>query len=152
FADCARRLEPDGLLSTWLPLYGLSVGDIRGILKSIRSVFPHVQVWYANPEPHENTIVIASLRPITLDPEYLASRLADEPVSRDLAEVGITSTSQLLDFFLLGDRAVAEFSEAGILSTDDHPRLEYLAPRTLTRRRSWAENFAALRLAREPID
>src|SRR5262249_47577953 len=36
--------------------------------------------------------------------------------------------------------------------TDDHPRLEYLAPRSLHRKRSWVENFAALRRAREPID
>src|SRR5262249_35334577 len=72
FLDCARRLRPGGLLSTWLPLYGLSVEDIRGILKSARAVFPHVQVWYANSEPHENTIVIASRRPIGIDPECLA--------------------------------------------------------------------------------
>jgi hypothetical protein len=72
-------------------------------------------------------------------------------VAGDLAEVEITSPVQLLDFFMLGDRAVADFSRAGRLNTDDHPRLEYLAPRTLRRRRSWAENFAALRLAREPI-
>jgi spermidine synthase len=152
FADCARRLKPGGMLSTWLPLYGLSVDDIRGILKGLRATFPHVQVWYANPEPHENTLLIASLSPIAIDPGSLARRLAEEPVARDLAEVGITSTAQLLDYFLLGDGAVDMFSRAGQLSTDDHPRLEYLAPRTLTRRRSWAENFAALRLAREPID
>jgi hypothetical protein len=58
----------------------------------------------------------------------------------------------LLDFFLLGDRAVAEFSGPGRLNTDDHPRLEFLAPRSLRRKGSWLENFAALRLAREPID
>jgi spermidine synthase len=151
FAHCARRLRPGGILSTWLPLYGMSVDDIRGILKSLQATFPHVQVWYANPEPHENTLVIASRSPITIDTACLARRLAEEPVARDLAEVGITSLTQLLDFFMLGDRAVADFSRAGRLNTDDHPRLEYLAPRTLTRKRSWAENFAALRPAREPI-
>ncbi len=152
FAHCSRRLRPGGLLSTWLPLYGQSVEDIRGILKSIQSVFPHVQVWYANSEPHENTIVIASQQPIAIDPEGLGRRLAAVPVARDLAEVGITSTVQVLDFFMLGDRAVAEFSRSGRLNTDDHPRLEFLAPRSLRRLQSWAEDFAALRLAREPIE
>jgi spermidine synthase len=152
FANCARRLRPGGMFTTWLPLYGMSVDDIRGILKSFQSVFPHVQVWYPNPEPHENTIVIASMQPITINPGLLARRLAAEPVANDLAEVNINSVIQLLDFFLLGDRAVAEFSRTGRLNTDDHPRLEFLAPRTLRRKRPWAENFAALRLAREPID
>ena len=30
FADCARRLRPGGLLSTWLPLYGQSVDERPG--------------------------------------------------------------------------------------------------------------------------
>jgi spermidine synthase len=151
-ANCSRRLRPGGLLSTWLPIYFLSVDDIRGILKSFHSVFPHVQVWYENFEPHENTIVIASLEPITIDPSLLARRMAAPGVASDLADVGIVSLVQLLDFFMLGDRAVAEFSRTGKLSTDDHPRLEFLAPRTVRRKRSFMENLTALRLAREPID
>jgi spermidine synthase len=151
-ADCARRLRPGGLLSTWLPLYGLSVDDVRGILKSFQSVFPHVQVWYENFEPQENTIIIASHQPIVIEPALLARRLAAPPVAGDLADVAIVSTTQLLDFFMLGDRAVADFSRPGRLSTDDHPQLEFLAPRSLRRKQSWMDNFAALRQAREPLD
>lgn len=152
FANCARRLRPGGIVSTWLPLYGMSVDDIRGILKSFLDVFPHVQVWYANPEPHENTLIIASREPIVIDPASLARGLAAPSVAADLGEVGISSATQILDYFLLGDRAVAEFSKTGRLNTDDHPRLEFLAPMSLRRRQSWVDNFAALRLAREPID
>ena len=148
---CSRRLRPGGLISTWLPLYGMSTDDIRGILKSFHSVFPHVQVWYANSEPHENTIVIASKQPIAIDPGALARRLAVTAITDDLAEVGIISTTQLLDYFMLGDRAVAEFARTGRLNTDDHPRLEFLAPRSLRRKQSWIDNFDAIRQAREPI-
>ena len=152
FVNCSQRLRPGGIVSTWLPLYGMGVADIRGILKSIQSVFPHVQVWYANPEPHENTIVIASSQPLGIDPAKLAQRLAESPVAADLAAVGITSALQLLDFFMLGDRAVAAFSATGRIDTDDHPRLEFLAPQSLRRKQSWIDNFAALRGAREPIE
>jgi spermidine synthase len=151
FDDCSRRLRPGGFISTWLPLYGMSTDDIRGILKSFHSVFPHVQVWYANSEPHENTIVIASKQPIAIDPGALGRRLAVTVITDDLAEVGIISTTQLLDYFMLGDRAVAEFARTGRLNTDDHPRLEFLAPRSLRRKQSWIDNFDALRQAREPI-
>ena len=151
-ASCSRRLRPGGLLSTWLPLYGMSVDDMRGILKSFHSVLPHVQLWYENFEPHENTIVIASMQPITIDPAALARRLAAAPVASDLADAGIGSTIQMLDFFMLGDHAVGDFSRTGRLNTDDHPRLEFLAPRSLRRKQSLIANFAALRVAREPID
>ena len=123
----------------------MSVADIQGILKSIQSVLPHVQIWYANLEPHENTIVIASQEPIAITPDQLDRRLSEPHVADDLAEVGIASTVQVLDFFMLGDRAVAQFSHSGRLNTDDHPRLEFLAPRSLRRRQSWVEDFAALR-------
>jgi spermidine synthase len=152
FADCARRLRPGGLMSTWLPLYGLSVDDMQGILKSLHAVFPHVQVWYPNSEPHENTILIASMQAVALDPELLTRRLAESAVAADLGEVGIVSTLQFLDFFMLGDGAVAHLSETGRLNTDNHPRLEFLAPHTLRRRQSWVENLAALLLAREPVN
>ncbi len=108
-ANCARRLKPGGLLSTWLPLYGMSVNDVRSILKTFQSVFPHVTVWYPNAEPNENTIIIASLEPIAIDPATLASRILDPAVAADLADVGLSSVFELLDFFLLGDRAVAAF-------------------------------------------
>jgi hypothetical protein len=130
----------------------LSVVDIQGILKSLQSVFPHVEVWYANSEPHENTIVIASKSPFLINPGVLGGRLAEPRVADDLAAVGITSVNQLLDFFMLGDRAVADFARPGKLNTDDHPRLEFLAPQTLQRKQSWIDNFASLRLAREPIE
>ncbi len=152
FEHCSRRLRPGGILSTWLPLYGLSVTDIQGILKSLQSVFPHVQVWYANFEPHENTLILASMTPFAIDPTELDRRLSAAAIAADLAEVGIVSTTQLLDFFLLGDRAVKAFSRSGRLNTDDHPLLEFLAPRTMRRKQPWVENFAALRLAREPLD
>jgi spermidine synthase len=151
FAACARRLRPGGLFSTWLPLYGLSVEDVRGILKSFLAVFPHVQVWYANLEPHENTIIIASLQPIAIDPEALAGRLAVPAVADDLAAAGITEAVQVLDFLIMGEQAASRFSRHGRLNTDDHPMLEFLAPRSLKRKQSWIENFAALRTAREPV-
>lgn len=152
FALCARRLRPGGLFSTWLPLYGLSVDDVRGILKSLNAVFPHVQVWYPNSEPNENTVVIASLDPIAVDYPRVCRTLAEPKVAADLAEVGVISPAQFLDFFLLGERAAAAFARPGRLNTDDHPRLEFLAPRSLRRMRSWSEDFDALRRAREPID
>jgi spermidine synthase len=152
FANCSRRLGPGGIVSTWLPLYGLSVDDIRDILKSMQSVFPHVQVWYANFAPHENTIVIASRQPLAVVPAVLAQRLAEPAIAADLADVGISSATELLDFFMLGDRAVSQFTRTARLNTDDHPRLEFHAPQCLRRKQSWVDNFAALRRTREPID
>jgi hypothetical protein len=42
---CAERLQPGGIVSTWLALYGLPTEDVRTILASFRAVFPLVQLW-----------------------------------------------------------------------------------------------------------
>ena len=151
FALCARRLNPGGLVSSWLPLYGMSVDDLRSILKSFQSVFPHVQIWYPNAETNENTIIIGSPTPIEVDWMRLTSRLADPPVAADLAEVEIRGPFALLDFFLMGDGEVAAFSATGRLNTDDRPSLEFLAPRTIHRQIAWLANFQALRAARGSV-
>ena len=152
-ANCSRRLRPGGLLSTWLPLYGLSVDDMRGILKSFQSVFPHVQVWYENFEPHENTIVIAS-HAADRDRSGLAWPPAGRRARRHRSgrRGNQSRRSSCSTSSCSATDAVAEFSRTGRLNTDDHPRLEFLAPRSLRRKQSLMENFAALRLAREPID
>jgi spermidine synthase len=152
FRLCAARLRPGGIVSTWLPLYGLSVDDVKGVLASLRAVFPHVQVWYPNAVPNENTVILASARPITIDAARVAAGLERSAVAADLAEVGLADPERLLDGFLMGEEAVAAFTRGARLNTDDRPSLEFLAPRTLDRFGSWRENLAALVAAREPID
>jgi spermidine synthase len=151
FALCARRLRPGGFVSSWLPLYGLSVDDLRSVLASLRVVFPHVQVWYPNLELNENIILIGSQSPIVIDPPRIAARMADPAIASDLGEVGISGVYSVLDFFLAGDRGVATFARSGWLNTDDHPRLEFLAPRAIHRHLAWLANFEALRVVREPV-
>lgn len=152
FALASRRLRPGGLFSTWLPLYGISTDDLRGILRSLHAVFPHVQVWYPNANPNENTIVIASMEPVTVKWPEFADRLAEPAISADLAEVGIGTPAQLLDYFVLGERTLGPMVRGAYLNTDDHPTLEFSAPRTLYRSLAWAANLRCLRAAREPID
>ncbi len=152
FALCARRLRPGGIVSTWLPLYGLSNADVRCVLASLHSVFPHVQVWYPNALPNENTVILASMLPLRIDAARIRDRLARQPIAADLAEVGLGSTLRLLDCFLLGDRAVDRLTRGARLNTDDRPTLEFLAPRTLDRFGSWRDNLTMLVSAHEPIE
>jgi spermidine synthase len=151
FALCARRLRPGGLVSSWLPLYGLSVDDLRSVLKSLQSVFPHVQVWYPNTSPNENTVIVGALEPIRIDWARFRLGLARPAVAADLAEVGVRGALPMLDFFLAGDAGVAALARGGRVNTDDHPTLEFLAPRTINRQRAWLGNFRALVDHREPV-
>ncbi|MDX2037519.1 MAG: fused MFS/spermidine synthase [Isosphaeraceae bacterium] len=151
FELCAGRLRPGGIFSTWLPLYGISTDDLRGILATLQSVFPHVQVWYPNAEPNENTILLGSLTPIVLDFDRIALRMATGATSPRAENRLRLDPVRLLDFFVLDSTGVRRFAAGGVVSTDDRPHLEFRAPLTLRRQESWLKNLEGLAAARESV-
>lgn len=152
FGLCANKLKPGGIFSTWFALHGLSVDDFRCVIRSLMSVFPHVQIWYPNIEPNENIVILASRSPIVIDFVRFHRELARPAILADWNDVELGSAITLADFFLMGDRGAAAFGGSGPINTDDHPLLEFSAPKTTSRIGSWSANFAALLEHREPIE
>src|SRR3972149_1669430 len=42
------HLKEGGIMSQWIPLYNLSTEDVRMLVKTFNSVFPHTTIWIAN--------------------------------------------------------------------------------------------------------
>ena len=61
FRIAASRLAPDGVFAQWLQTYRVPPALVAVVVANVRAVFPHVEVWYANPS---DLIVVASRRPI----------------------------------------------------------------------------------------
>lgn len=152
FRLCSRKLKEGGIFSTWFALHGLSVDDFRCVIRSLMSVFPHVQIWYPNIEPNENIVILASQSPIVIDFARFHRELVRPAIFADWNDVELGSVISLADFFLMGDRGAAAFAGSGPINTDDHPLLEFSAPKTTSRIGSWSANFAALLERREPIE
>ena len=152
FRLCSKKLKPGGIFSTWFALHGLSVDDFRCVIRSLMSVFPHVQIWYPNIEPNENIVILASRSPIVIDFSRFHRELSRPAILADWNDVELGSVISLADFFLMGDRGAKAFAGSGPINTDDHPLLEFSAPKTTSRIGSWSANFAALLDHREPIE
>jgi len=131
FRVVASRLKPDGIFAQWLQTYRVPPALVAVVVANVRAVFPHVEVWYANPS---DLIIVASRRPI----RWRASRVAEivegpgplHEVVRD--HLLIDRPSQLLGRYLLGDRGSAMLARgAGFTHSDDLPALEFVAARYL---------------------
>ena len=128
FRLAARRLAPGGVFSQWLPFYRMNPSHFRLILKSFRTVFPHVNVWLAATD----TIIIGSAEPLMIDPNRLKETLANPAVRSKLASLDINSTASLFSFFYLDEQAAEAFTaNTDGLNLDLHPLVEFDSPKYL---------------------
>jgi len=144
FEICARILEPDGVFSTWLPTAYLGDEEFRTIVRSIRTVFPHVLIWYMNNTIEGYTIVMGSRTPLRTDAVRLAERMAHPALAADLREVRIEDVYDLLDCIVMGGDRVGDYLGAGPLNTEDRPIIEFRAPRNMNRMVTEYRNLARL--------
>ena len=145
FDTAARRLAPGGVMCQWLPIYELSLDDVRSVVRTFAASFPHVALWLTSYDAE----LLGSDRPIVLDEALLARRLVHPGIARDLQQVDMGTPRDLLGWFLAADEAVRDFARGGVLNTDDNLWLEFSAPRSQGVDSAVPRNIAALAALRQ---
>lgn len=125
----ARRLAPNGIVCQWIHTYNLFPYDLKMVVKTFRSVFPHTTIWNTTPG---DLLLIGGKDPLSLDYARLQSRYDSLPGLReDLARLGVHSPLGLLADFVLSEEDAAQYAEPATVNTDDLPLLEFSAPESL---------------------
>ena len=130
YERCAGRMAPGGILAQWLQIYAMEPELVRMVLASMHAVFPEMQVWSFR---HGDLIVLASRTPLpAFDAGTNAARLAEWGVLPDAARIlRVDSATGILGGFVLSSRQVTALVQGAALNTEDRPRLEFQAPRSL---------------------
>jgi len=131
FRIAKSRLKPDGVFAQWVQTYRVPVGVVAVVVKNMREVFPHVEMWFANAS---DLIVIASNEPIHWDFTRVQAQLAAGTATRHamLEWLEVDRPSLLLGRFLLGDSGTAALARTAKFGhTDNQPTLEFVAARGL---------------------
>ena len=130
------HLLPNGVLQQWIQLHHISPADVASILWTIKSIFPHVALYFGG---HQG-ILVASMEPLKINADYIRQKLQGSPeLSSYKKMMGPQGFYSLLDELLLKDDEIDDFvkfvsDSAGIsphdlLSTDSNRRLEYSTPK-----------------------
>ena len=128
--DCAERLRPGGVFSTWLPVYAMLPRDAKVMVRSIQAVFPYVYVWHTSIGRNEWCIVHGMRQPLAIDYDDFAREMSLPGVAQDLAQIGLHRPEEVLALLLYDDKAVARWvSDSDQLNTDDNGYLEFMGPR-----------------------
>ena len=141
FAAARDRLRPDGILCQWAHTYDISEGELRSIVATFSSVFPHAAAWLVG---DADLLLIGSREPVGSRLDRMARGWQQPLVAASLAEVSATEPFSLLALCLGGDDYVKTYGRNARVQTDDRLALEYSAPRSIWGRPR-SENLHALR-------
>jgi len=129
FFQLARaKLRPRGLLVSWVPGYLLDRDELRALVATAASAFPHLSIWRVR--SNDDLVLVASPEPF--DDRAVPQRLArlDEPMwaNADLIEP-VLRPDEMADLLADGARPRAH--------PDEDPWLELAMAPNLVRGRSW---------------
>ena len=126
FEVCKTRLKSHGLMVQWFHLYEVDDETFRLVVRTFRSVFPHVTVWQSLTT---DVLLVGSSEVLAVNEERLAAKLRIEKVKADLDRIQISDPATLLSLQLVSEGPLREYASSGPLNTEDKPLLEHWAPK-----------------------
>lgn len=151
FELCRSRLNPGGLVSTWLPIYSLSQDSLRSIVASMRAVFPSTSLWYLNSTVNEFVILVGRDGSGGIDVARMDEAFTVPSIGASLERVGVRGPADMLDYFI-GQGADLDGMVDGVaLHHDDRPWVELESAAIVHREASWRDNLRIIVAARRSV-
>ncbi|SFC18958.1 spermidine synthase [Marinospirillum celere] len=134
----ARSLKSEGIFAQWIQIYDMEIDNIRSVVATFQSVFPHSLAAITLNEA--DLLLVGSQQPLKLDTQKIQRRMSHPAISEDLAAepVSIHQLEELLAHIWLTEKELQAFAQGARIHRDDYPFLMYEAPvsRYLETRRS----------------
>ncbi|WP_425399038.1 fused MFS/spermidine synthase [Aeoliella sp.] len=120
-----QRLKPRGIFCQWIPLYQVGWRDFELIADSFASIFPVTTVWWGEMNTARPIVaLIGCENALELDATRITQRLATLRHTIGSADSILQSVERLFIYYQ-GDW---ESCQASLVNSDEHPRVEFLAP------------------------
>jgi spermidine synthase len=154
FEEMKRHLNPGGVVTQFVQLYGSNSDAVRSEIGTFMKVFPHTVV-FGNLKDGQgyDLVLVGRAEPISIDVDALQARLEDPAYARvaaSLREIGIASAVDLLGSYAGSAEDLAPWLSGAVINTDRNLRLQYLAGLTLNAFESGAIYLEMLQFTRFP--
>ncbi|MBI2849157.1 MAG: fused MFS/spermidine synthase [Chloroflexi bacterium] len=124
-----KRLSQGGLMLQWIHAYHMDNSDLRMAISTFRSVFPNTIVW--GNFWSRDLLLVGAQSKVEIDFGQWMTRIAGEQVKGDLARGYLDDPFTILSYFIMDEETAQQFANKASLHTDDRPRLEISAPKSL---------------------
>ncbi len=123
FEIMKNALNDNGVAAAWLPIGGLSFNDLKILIRTFDSVFPHSTLWYFTQYPTHFVIAIGTPEKLKVNIDKL--RIDIEIIENDLKEILVDNEYEVASMLLLGENDVDNLTYATAIHTDNFPILEF---------------------------
>jgi len=141
-------LNDDGIICQWIHYYSMGVDDLRTVFKTFTDVFPNATLWRTKGD----ILLIGTKNVQVIDFAALNLRMQLEDISNDLKRIEVDDIYDLLGKFVMGPAALADLCDGAPLHTDDHPILQFSAPKNLHNEANLKDNALMLQRAAQRIE
>lgn len=125
YKEAKRKLNANGVLCQWIPLYSMSGQDARSLLATAVAVFPQSSLWIVGSEG----ILLCARDSLTIDWSWLMKHIKDPRINQTLKKVYLDNYWTMLSGYLLGPKGLNQYTKNVPLVRDDRPYIEYSIPR-----------------------
>lgn len=129
FEEASRRLTPGGIFCQWVHAYWLSTENLRDVVRTFFSVYPHGSLWEVF--PGHDYLLLGTLEPSRTDLAGLEARLASTRALQDYVGTAAPRAPALIGHLIADAAAARNAAGPGPLITDDRCFIEYTAPRSM---------------------
>jgi spermidine synthase len=156
FELAAKRLNPGGVVTQWVPLYETTSQVVKSEMATFFDVFPQGVVWGNTKEGHGYDLVLAATQgPLRIDVDALDARLSRPDhawVQQSLDEVGFSMAIQLLSTYAGRALDLRSWLQGSEINRDRNLRLQFMAGLYLNRYQESAIYREILQRSRFPQD
>jgi spermidine synthase len=128
FEGARQRLAPGGILCQWAHTYDISNRDLKSIVATFLSVFPHGTLWLVG---EADVLLVGSTEPLDARIGAIAAAMQRPGVAADLASVAVKSPFAVTSLFIAQGDALKAWAAGEPLQTDDRSALEFSGPRSI---------------------
>src|SRR5262249_1231098 len=125
FGLMKERLAADGVAAAWVPADGIDETDLKTLVRSFATIFPHTSIWFMNTLATDFLIVVGTPQELKIDLRSLARRMAAPPLRADLESIHLDNPWRLINTLLLSGQELRNYLGSGPMNTDDRPILSY---------------------------
>jgi len=147
FQRCRDRLTADGVMAQWLCVNQVSTQDLKTLVRTFCSVFPHTTLW----RDEIYLLLWGTPREFRTNRETLIDRIASRV---DPAAGPLPDASDLLTRFVCDERAATRWSSGAKMNTDDNAIIEFRTPLHIAQLNSpelALQNLRELRQMMQPV-
>lgn len=128
YQNMKKKLNQDGIVCQWLHAYSMSVEDLRMIVRTFTEVFPNASLWTSY---YPDLMLIGRLEAEPFSFKRIQQAFEIPGVRQDFKPHGIENAEGFLGNYWIGDQNLRSFSKNAKINSDNHPYLEFSAPKHL---------------------